>query len=77
MGAITDENARKSIIKLNFLSPNTKYKATIYEDGKDADWQKNPGTYKIRKIEVTSKSIINLVLAAGGGTAISFEKMGK
>lgn len=77
LGAITDENARKSIIKLNFLSPNTKYKATIYEDDKDADWQENPIAYKIRTIEVTSKSIINLVLVAGGGTAISFEKMGK
>ena len=75
LGAITDENARKSIIKLDFLTPNKKYKATIYEDAKEADWQKNPIAYKIRVVEVTSKSIINLTLAPGGGTAINFEKI--
>lgn len=75
LGAITDENARKSEIKLNFLTKGQKYKAIIYEDAKDADWQKNPMAYKIRTIEVTSKSKINLVLAPGGGTAISFEPL--
>ena len=73
LGAITDENARKSQIKLDFLSKGKKYKAIIYEDAKDADWQKNPIAYKIRTAVVTSKSKINLNLAAGGGTAISFE----
>jgi hypothetical protein len=71
LGAITDENARATSISLDFLAPGKKYKATIYEDGKDADWLKNPKSYKIRTMEVDSKSKINLVLAAGGGTAIS------
>ena len=73
LGAITDENARKSEIKLDFLTKGQKYKAIIYEDAKDADWEKNPIAYKIRTIEVSSKSKINLILAPGGGTAISFE----
>jgi hypothetical protein len=73
LGAITDENARKSEIKLDFLSKGKKYKAIIYEDAKDADWKNNPIAYKIRTIEVTSKSKIKLNLAPGGGTAISFE----
>ncbi len=73
LGAITDENPRKSEIKLDFLTPNKKYKAIIYEDAKDAHWQKNPIAYKITTIEVTSKSKIKLNLAPGGGTAISFE----
>jgi hypothetical protein len=73
LGAITDENARKSEIKLDFLTKGQKYKAIIYEDAKDADWQKNPIAYKIRVVEVTNKSKINLNLAPGGGTAISFE----
>jgi hypothetical protein len=73
LGAITDENARKSEIKLDFLTKGQKYKAIIYEDAKDADWQKNPIAYKIKTVEVTSKSKINLNLAPGGGTAISFE----
>lgn len=73
LGAITDENARKSEIKLDFLTKGKKYKAIIYEDAKDADWKNNPIAYKISTIEVTSKSKIKLNLASGGGTAISFE----
>jgi hypothetical protein len=73
LGAITDENARKSEIALDFLTKGKKYKAIVYEDAKDADWKNNPIAYKISTIEVTSKSKINLNLAPGGGTAISFE----
>lgn len=73
LGAITDENARKSEIKLKFLTKGKKYKAIIYEDAKDADWEKNPIAYKIKMMIVTNKSKINLNLAPGGGTAISFE----
>jgi hypothetical protein len=75
LGAITDENARKSEIKLDFLTKGKKYKAIVYEDAKDADWKNNPIAYKISTIEVTSKSKINLNLAPGGGTAISFEPL--
>lgn len=75
LGAITDENARKTSISLSFLPKGQKFKAIVYEDGKDAHWEKNPKSYNIRTIEVTSKSKINLNLAAGGGTAISFEPL--
>jgi hypothetical protein len=73
LGAITDENARQTEIKLDFLTKGKKYKVTIYEDAKDADWKNNPIAYTIRTIEVTSNSKIKLSLAPGGGTAISFE----
>lgn len=73
LGAITDQNARKSEIKLDFLSKGKKYKAIFYEDAKDADWKSNPIAYKISTIEVTPKTKIKLNLAPGGGTAISFE----
>ena len=72
LGAITDENPRKTVVKLNFLTPGKKYKATIYEDGKDAHWENNPKSYAIKTIQVTSESKIKLNLANGGGTAISF-----
>jgi len=73
LGTITDENARNSEIKLDFLSSNKTYLATIYEDGQDADWKNNPKSYSIRKTEVNAKSKIKLKLANGGGTAISFK----
>lgn len=71
IGAITDENARATTIKLDFLTPGKKYKATIYQDGKNAHWEKNPINYEIKTMEVTSKTKLKLNLAAGGGTAIS------
>jgi glucan 1,4-alpha-glucosidase len=73
LGAITDENARQTEINLDFLTPNKKYKAIIYQDGPTAHWEKNPINYTIKTVEVTSKSKIKLNLAAGGGTAISFK----
>jgi hypothetical protein len=72
LGAITDENARTTNIKLNFLTPGKIYKATIYEDGKDAHWEKNPKSYAIKTIQVTSNSKIKLNLTNGGGAAIRF-----
>lgn len=71
LGAITDENARNTTVKLDFLEAGKRYLATVYEDGKDAHWEKNPKAYSIRKVEVTSKSVLKLKLAAGGGTAVS------
>jgi hypothetical protein len=55
--AITDENPKKSEIKLDFLlkGKNTKQQS-IYEDAKDADWKNNPIAYKIIATVVTSKS---------------------
>ena len=75
LGAITDENARKTEIKLDFLTPNKKYKAIIYQDSKTADWKNNPISYEIKTVEVTSKSAINLTLANGGGAAVSFQPL--
>ena len=73
LGAITDENSRNTTIKLDFLSPHQTYTATIYEDGAEADWKKNPINYAIKTIQVTSKSKLALHLACGGGAAISFK----
>lgn len=75
LGAITDENARTTEIKLDFLTKGKKYKAIIYEDAKNAHWKKNPIAYKIKTQVVTSTSKLKLQLAAGGGTAISFEPL--
>lgn len=71
VGAITDENSRQSEIKLDFLTPGKSYEAIIYQDAKNAHWEKNPKAYEIKKMKVNAKSKIKLNLAAGGGTAIS------
>lgn len=75
IGAITDENPRTAVISFDYLTPGKKYVATIYEDGKDADWDTNPQSYKIRKVKVSSKTVLKQKLAPGGGAAISLKEV--
>lgn len=71
IGGITDENARKSSINLDFLDKDKKYIATIYCDAKNADYKTNPIAYSIKKGIVSSSSKLNINLARSGGYAIS------
>lgn len=71
VGSTCDEQGRTSTINLSFLDPGKKYLATIYADGKDAHYEKNPQAYAIRKVAVTSKSKLTQYCAPGGGYAIS------
>ncbi len=70
VGAITDEQARTQTVKLDFLPAGQKFEATIYADAPDASWDKNPMAYRISKQTVTSKSVLKLALAPGGGAAV-------
>lgn len=74
LGAITDENARKIKVDLDFL-PEGKFKAMIYEDAKDAHWDKNPTAINIREEIVERTGNLEFNLAPGGGVAVSFEKL--
>ncbi len=71
VGGITDENARTAEVDLSFLPKGKKFVATIYRDGKDADWQTNPKAYEIKTQKVTSKTVLKEKLARSGGFAIS------
>jgi alpha-glucosidase len=73
LGAITDENERTIEVPLDFLNESKTYKATIYRDGKEAHWQNNPTDYEIQTKKVSNQDTLELWLAPGGGTAISFE----
>lgn len=71
VGAITDEQARQFPISLSFLDPEKTYVATVYHDAPTAHWKDNPEAYGIDKYLVNAKSLINLNLVPGGGSAIS------
>ena len=71
IGAITDENARTATASLSFLPAKQTWVATIYADGANAHWEKNPMEYQITKVLVTSATNLSLKLAPGGGTAVS------
>ncbi|MDN5288680.1 MAG: alpha-glucosidase [Mucilaginibacter sp.] len=71
IGSITDENPRVANITFEYLPKGKTYEATIYADGKDASYDKNPQSYAIRKVKVTSKTVLKQQVAPGGGMAIS------
>ena len=71
VGGITDENARTSSFTLDFLEPGKQYVATLYADGKDADYKENPTSYQIKKGIVTNKTKMSVKLARSGGFALS------
>ncbi len=72
LGSITNKEARDLKVQLSFLDAGKEYEATIYADGAGADYKTNPYPVAISTQKVNSKSIINIKLAAGGGTAIKF-----
>ena len=71
IGAITDENKRTATIPLSFLDKGKKYIARIYADADNADWKNNPMAYTIRETPVDSNSSLTILLAPGGGAAVS------
>jgi Glycoside hydrolase 97. len=71
VGGITDENARSTVVDLNFLDPGREYVLTLYADGKDADYINNPMAYEIKKGIVTAKKKISVKMARSGGFAMS------
>lgn len=74
VGCTAGEGGHASNLKLDFLQPGKQYVATIYADAKDADWEKNPQAYTIRKGVVTAKSVLQLRAANGGGYAVSLHE---
>ena len=75
VGSSVNADGHTTNLSFSFLDPGKKYKATIYSDGKDASWDKNPQSYVIYKKKVTSKSKLTLKSASGGGFAISLKAL--
>ena len=71
VGCTAGYNGHESKLTLDFLEPGKQYVATLYADGKDADYEKNPTSYQIKKGLVTYKTKISTDLARSGGFAIS------
>ena len=68
---LPNENARTANFMLDFLEPGKQYVATLYADGKDADYKENPTSYQIKKGIVTSKTKMSVKEARSGGFALS------
>lgn len=75
VGCVAGNHPHTSSLTLDFLDKGKKYEATIYADGKDADYKTNPLSYTIRKMKVTSKTKLNLHAVKAGGYAISIKEI--
>lgn len=75
VGGKTNDKARIAVVNLDFLDSGRKYEATIYADGKDADYEKNPKAYIITKKTVKKGTVLKVNEARGGGFAISIKAM--
>ncbi len=71
MGSLTDENPRKLSVPLSFLDPGRKYTATIYSDALDAE--KNPEHVIVSELEVSSLTVLSVVMVGGGGHSVSLK----
>lgn len=77
LGSITNKNARNLKVALSFLDNGKEYEAEIYADGAGANYKTNPYPVTISKQKVNSKTVLDIKLAAGGGTAIKFSPVTK
>lgn len=74
IGSITNEEARNIDVALDFLDEGAAYRAMIYEDGQEADYEQNPYEMTIRQVSVIQGDTLHLRLARSGGAAIRIEK---
>ena len=70
IGVVTDEEARRLELSLDFLEPDRRYEATIHRDGHGAHWDTAPDRVEIETRTVSSGDTLTLELAPGGGQAI-------
>jgi len=70
VGGVTDETARDTVVRLDFLPAGRVYTATIYRDGPTAEAGAKGKDMAVETRKVRRGEIINLRMAPGGGFAI-------
>ena len=71
VGGKCDAHGHEATVKFDFLDSDKKYECTIYSDGKNADYEKNPKSYTIKKRMVKKGDVMKIKEARGGGFAMS------
>lgn len=71
IGGIAGEKPYQGTFLLDFLQDGLEYEATIYADGKDASWDKNPTSVSITKQIVRLGDSLPVKMVPGGGIAVS------
>ena len=74
IGGVNNDTPRTVTLPLSMLDKQTTYRATIYRDSDDADWQTNPYGYRIEYADLTASDTLTLRMASGGGFIARFSK---
>lgn len=77
IGGKCNEDGHQSDLRLDFLDKGKKYVCTVYADAKDADYEKNPKAYTITRRTVKQGDRLRLMMAPGGGFAVSLFPVAK
>ncbi len=78
VGSVTDGAARTLSLPLSFLDAGKRYTAEIYRDGAHADYRNSHRfDLVVEKKTVTSRTVLQLKLAPGGGQAIRLVPLGE
>ncbi len=75
IGTITDEKPRTLAIYLDFLDKGKKYRATIYEDSRETDFDSNPTAINIRQRIVTAADTLQARMTKSGGQAVELRQI--
>lgn len=68
VGAMTNWDIKSTTLNFSFLPKGKIYKADIFTDGADADTVAT--SYSLKTMQVSSKTILNINMAKGGGAVI-------
>lgn len=74
IGAATNEEARTLVIPLDFLDKKGSWTMEITQDAPDTHYLTNRETYSTRTEIGTSKGVLKLELAPGGGACVLLKK---
>lgn len=75
VGSATGDEARTAHIDLGFLDAGCRYRATIYRDGPDANFDTDPYPVLIEQRDVDSGMALDIPQGRSGGCAIRFSKI--
>ncbi|MDE6669396.1 MAG: glycoside hydrolase family 97 protein [Muribaculaceae bacterium] len=75
VGSATGDEARTANINLSFLDPECTYRATIYRDGENANYDTDPYPVIIEQKDVTSDMSLTIPQGRSGGCAIKLTKL--
>ena len=74
VGGVTNEEARRVELYIDFLEPGVNYIATVYRDSDDAHYRDHQLGYVIEEKIVRNGDRMEMYIAPGGGFAIKLHK---